>query len=257
MPGRRKRVRGLEIDDDVIDPLLVLQQPLTRVLQHGLAGHRVGGQRGWTTKRNVRRLRPGPTSAIASSSVLTMTRSTKRLARAAAIVQARSGLPPTEQRFFRASPFEPPRAGISATTLSAPIDRLRRSPPSRVVCIFRSRQIRRFWALLRPNHHQEDDFCLLSVDQFSPWRLKILLPGDAPTVRAGVHPAIPRLDPSEHPLVHALAQGFTVSPEQGPPRRSGRASQLRGTPRLHQAFRPFAGRRRTGRRDLATSPVSA
>lgn len=53
-------------------------------------------------------------AAISSSSVETMTRSTSRAARAAAMVCAINGLPARARTFLRGTPLEPPRAGMMA-----------------------------------------------------------------------------------------------------------------------------------------------
>src|SRR5438094_524279 len=52
-------------------------------------------------------------AAIAGSSVEMMVRYSTPLFRAASMVQAISGLPPSIARFFPGTPFDPPRAGMS------------------------------------------------------------------------------------------------------------------------------------------------
>src|ERR687895_240044 len=56
------------------------------------------------------------TDAISASSVLTTTRVTRPDSRAWRIDHAMRGLPPISITFFRGMLFEPPRAGISAST---------------------------------------------------------------------------------------------------------------------------------------------
>ena len=58
---------------------------------------------------------PRAIAAISWSSVETTTRSMDAVRRAAAIARATSGTPPTRRTFLRGTPFEPPRAGITAT----------------------------------------------------------------------------------------------------------------------------------------------
>src|ERR1051326_708039 len=57
-----------------------------------------------------------PTSAIASSSVLKITRVSLWDARAASAVYSSKGLPQSGRIFFRQIPFEPPRAVITPRT---------------------------------------------------------------------------------------------------------------------------------------------
>ena len=56
-------------------------------------------------------------AAIARSSVVTTTRSTSAAWRADAAALATSGTPPTSRRFFPLTPFDPPRAGMTASTM--------------------------------------------------------------------------------------------------------------------------------------------
>jgi hypothetical protein len=56
---------------------------------------------------------PAPTAAISASSVLTIVRVSRRLARAASQACSSSGRPASGARFLRGMPFEPPRAGIT------------------------------------------------------------------------------------------------------------------------------------------------
>ncbi|GDY54352.1 hypothetical protein SVIO_049750 [Streptomyces violaceusniger] len=61
---------------------------------------------------------PAPRAAAAMpvSSVETTTSVTRRLARHSMTARATSGTPPTAARFFAGTPFDPPRAGITAST---------------------------------------------------------------------------------------------------------------------------------------------
>src|SRR5690606_2044655 len=65
-----------------------------------------------TTSAPKRRL----TSAISGSSVDTTVRVTKDAPRAASMVQPIRGLPHKGRTFLRGTPFDPPRAGMMATT---------------------------------------------------------------------------------------------------------------------------------------------
>src|SRR6267142_2776642 len=53
-----------------------------------------------------------PSSAISSSSVLRITCESACAANATSVVYCSRGLPSNERTFLRATPFEPPRAGI-------------------------------------------------------------------------------------------------------------------------------------------------
>jgi hypothetical protein len=73
-----------------------------------------GGRTNGTSAPHLRAV-----SAISSSSVETMTRSSRLASRAAPMAQAMSGRPATSTRFLRGIDFDPPRAGMTASTFMA------------------------------------------------------------------------------------------------------------------------------------------
>src|SRR6185369_14158198 len=89
---------------------------MTTSIEVDVSVARAAGRRKGTSQPQAR-----AAAMIASSSDDSTRRSTLRAPRPASTVQARRGRPPSGSMFFFGSVFEPPRAGINASTLRVPI----------------------------------------------------------------------------------------------------------------------------------------